>query len=1010
MFGRTLAAVLYRALIVLVLVTSLPASVASVGAVSDNVVISQVYGGGGNSGATYKNDFVELYNRGSTAADVTGWTVQYASSSGSTWQKTALTGTVEPGKHYLVQEAAGAGGSVSLPTPNAIGTIAMAAGAGKVALVSNGTALAGTCPMASAVDFVGYGAANCSETAPTAALSNTTAALRNGNGATDTDNNSADFTVGAPNPRSSVTSSNPAMSLSASPSVVAPGETALLTAVVKPGENPESTGLTVAANLTAIGGSASQTLFDDGTNGDVSPGDNTFSYLATVSSAATPCKKSLAFAVTDAQGRSASGALSMVVVSSSPTISQIQGPAHLSPLAGQCVAATGVVTGTYNKGFYLQSTTPDADPNTSEGILAYTSSMPTVAVGDSVRVGGRIDEYRSGGSSSPNLTATEFTNLAVDVMSKGNALPDPVVIGIGGRMPPTEIIENDASPSVETSGVFDPAQDGIDFYETLEGMLVQVNDAVAVGPTVTSYGELAVVPDGASWSGVDTPRGGIVIQASDYNPERIILDDTIVPMPVVSTGATFAGPIVGVLDYTFGNYKLEATSSPKVKSDTLTPERVATPSDDLPAGKLSVAAFNVENLAPSNPPSKFAQLAGLIVDNLGAPDLIAVEEVQDNSGATNNGTVAADVTWAMLIDAIESAGGPTYVYRQIDPVDNADGGAPGANIRQGFLFREDRGLSFVDRGSATSTSATSVEMFGGVPQLSLSPGRIDPTNAAFADSRKPLAGEFHYKGETLFVVANHFNSKGGDQPLFGRYQPPTLSSEAQRLQQATVVADFVSALSAADPHASVVVLGDLNDFQFSEPLGILKDAGLTALIETLPVGERYTYVYDGNSEALDQVLISAGLTSRSFGIDVVHVNAEFPATIRASDHDPQVAQLCVDRTAPSISVTLSPDSLWPPDHRLVKVEATVTATDNSGSVKVDLVSVTSNEPDNGLGDGDKSGDIVIVDNDTFRLRAERSGTGGGRVYTVTYRATDACGNTTTTSATVSVPLGLGLTG
>src|SRR5665811_1497526 len=159
----------------------------SVAAASTSVVISQVYGGGGNSGAVYKNDFIELYNLGSATVDITGWTVQYASATGSSWQKTALAGTVEPGHYYLVQEAAGAGGTTSLPTPNATGSIAMAAGSGKVALANNATTLTGSCPTG-VVDFVGYGTANCSETSPTATLSNTTAALRKGNGAIDTDN------------------------------------------------------------------------------------------------------------------------------------------------------------------------------------------------------------------------------------------------------------------------------------------------------------------------------------------------------------------------------------------------------------------------------------------------------------------------------------------------------------------------------------------------------------------------------------------------------------------------------------------------------------------------------------------------------------------------------------------------------------------------------------------------------------------------------------------------------
>ncbi len=162
------------------------------------VVINEVYGGGGNSGAMYTNDFIELYNNGELPVDLTGWTVQYASSAGTTWQKTGLTGTIQPKNYYLIQQAKGAGGTTPLPTPDATGTIAMSSSAGKVALVNNSTTLTGSCP-AGLVDFVGFGSANCSETAPTATLSNTTSAQRNPVG-TDTNNNKADFLIGAPSP------------------------------------------------------------------------------------------------------------------------------------------------------------------------------------------------------------------------------------------------------------------------------------------------------------------------------------------------------------------------------------------------------------------------------------------------------------------------------------------------------------------------------------------------------------------------------------------------------------------------------------------------------------------------------------------------------------------------------------------------------------------------------------------------------------------------------------------
>jgi DNA/RNA endonuclease G (NUC1) len=173
------------------------------------VVFSTVYGGGGNAGATLKNDYMELFNRGTQTVSLAGWSVQYTSAAATTWtaanSPTALSGTIAPGHYYLVQEGPGAGGSVNLPTPDASGLIAMGATAGKVALVGNTTGLTGACPTGTFIaDFVGYGpTATCSETSPTAVLSNTTAALRNNNGCTDTNNNNSDFTVGAPNPRNS---------------------------------------------------------------------------------------------------------------------------------------------------------------------------------------------------------------------------------------------------------------------------------------------------------------------------------------------------------------------------------------------------------------------------------------------------------------------------------------------------------------------------------------------------------------------------------------------------------------------------------------------------------------------------------------------------------------------------------------------------------------------------------------------------------------------------------------
>jgi predicted extracellular nuclease len=365
------------------------------------------------------------------------------------------------------------------------------------------------------------------------------------------------------------------------------------------------------------------------------------------------------------------------------------------------------------------------------------------------------------------------------------------------------------------------------------------------------------------------------------------LNDALAPgsPPRLNTGDHFDTPIVGVIDYGFGNYKLlNIQPLPAAIAGGLAREAAAAPE----AGQLSVATFNVENLDPGDPPAKFAELADLIVNNLHAPDLLALEEVQDNNGATNDGTVSATTTLATLIGAIQAAGGPAYEYQQIDPVNNQDGGEPGGNIRQAFLFRTDRGLAFVERPGGTATAATAIVSDTTGVHLSLSPGRIDPANPAFATSRKPLAGEFTYDGRPLFVVAVHLNSKGGDNPLFGRFQPPARSSETKRVQQAQAVADFVAELLAQNPAAGVIVLGDVNDFQFSPVVAKLKIAGLTALIEILPEQERYSYVFDGNSQALDHILVSQGLLAEA-AYDVVHVNAEFAT--QASDHDPSLARL-----------------------------------------------------------------------------------------------------------------------
>jgi uncharacterized protein len=767
------------------LLLAIPAAQA---APSTTVMIAEVYGGGGNSGAELTRDFIELGNAGTVAVPVTGWSVQYlpaAPGPTTLWQATPLSGDVSASGRYLIGEAQGAGGTTPLPPTDADGTIAMSATAGTVALVNTTTLL--TCKTAAdcaadgrIVDLVGYGSAVVRETSPAPTLSNATAALRPT--LTDTDNNSADFTAGAPTPDAEPPPPPPLVS-----------------------------------------------------------------------------------------------------------IHEIQGDEHLSSLDATAVRAAGVVTAVRAfgsaRGFWMQDPSPDADAATSEGIFVFTGSIsPNVQPGDALTVTGTVDEFYpdAAPSNSLMLSTTELVGAAWVTQSSGNALPAAEVLA-----PTTVPVTYTREPggSIESADR-QPSQYALDFFESREAMRVRVSDARVVGPT-TAFNELFVT---TKPNQNRTVRGGTLYSGYDQqNSGRLLVQSLIPfaqrPFPQVNVGDTLTGVTAGPVDYSrFGGYMVQATALGTEVAGGVQRETTRVQRDN----ELAVATYNVENLDPTDPADKFARLAQGIVSNLSSPDIVALEEIQDNNGATNDGTVAADQTLDLFTAAIVAVGGPQYEWRQIDPVDLADGGEPGGNIRVGFLFNPAR-VTFVDRPGGDATTAVDVVANqNGKPRLSVSPGRIDPASSAWTNSRKPLVGEFVFNDKSIFVVANHFTSKGGDQPLFGRFQPPTRSSEIQRLAQATEVREFVGAIQAFDRNANVVVLGDINDFEFSPTVDKLTEGGaLVALMKTLQVNERYSYVFQGNSQTLDQILVGGRMKAIEY--DVVHINAEF--FDQASDHDPQVVRI-----------------------------------------------------------------------------------------------------------------------
>ena len=301
-------------------------------AVPGSILVSQLYGGGGNAGATLTNDFIELKNPGMSPVSLNGWSVQYGAATGTSWQVTPLGNiTLQPGQYYLIQEASGGAAGASMPTPDTTGSINMSATAGKVALVNNITALTVGCPTTShIVDFVGYGStANCFEgSGPTPAPSATNAVLRAGNGCTDSNNNAADFATGAPNPRNTATTAsvcgaqtNPSGTGSANPNSVGAGDDTLLTVNVTPGTNPTSSNLNVIADLSLIGGSPLQSFTGIG---------NSFTFQATVSLATTAGQKSLPVSISDGEGRSANTTITLTIQQPPPpanhiVISQVYG-------------------------------------------------------------------------------------------------------------------------------------------------------------------------------------------------------------------------------------------------------------------------------------------------------------------------------------------------------------------------------------------------------------------------------------------------------------------------------------------------------------------------------------------------------------------------------------------------------------------------------------------------------------------------------------------------------------
>ena len=544
------------------------------------------------------------------------------------------------------------------------------------------------------------------------------------------------------------------------------------------------------------------------------------------------------------------------------SICQIQGNGLASPYEGQTVRTQGVVSADFQatgkRGFFLQDPNCDDDPATSDGIFVYDRWI-SVDVGDEIVMTGEVSEY---------YDATQISGVwgRFTVLSEDSPLPTPIELN---DLPDESIA------------------DGIAFWEPLEGMLVSVRNAPVVAAT-SGYGEFAVLAkrDASPGSGFYPQTKQILVrslgeEAVDYNPERILVDDSSLEEAIVVTPGDRVRSLVGAVDYTYSNYKLQPITF-DVKTHKLPNLPASTRSG--PKGDTVITTFNVENLfdlednpykddgsstpSPAELETQLTKLALAIRIELELPEIVVVQEVENTAILQELG------------DRVNAAAGTNYHAVSFETSDVR-------GIEVGFLWDADR-VMLLD---AYQMSGSDVEAAFG--PSSPSPGR------------EPLVGVFEIGSEALIIVGNHFKSKGGDDPLFGMNQPPVRVTEVQRKMQAHVVRDFVNAILDDDPDALVMVAGDLNDFQFGEPgeglghpVAILEgDAGevpLTNLLNLEKGAETYTYVYDGNSQALDHMLVSPALYDLFVAVDALHFNASYPdglgedatTPLRASDHDP----------------------------------------------------------------------------------------------------------------------------
>ena len=858
------------------------------------VVISQVYGGGGNSGATIKNDFIELFNRGTQPVSLAGWSVQYASAAGSSWQVTKISGSpvLQPGQYYLVQEAAGTGAGALL-TPDTTGTIPMSGTAGKVALVNDGNALSGAAPSGGTlVDLLGFNAGYFEGTNGPG-LSNTTAALRADGGCTDTDNNGSDFAAGTPNPRNTASPLH-SCGVPTAPPIVASCPANLSMAV----------GFAGSADLSAT--DADGIVNNAVITSTAVPGISLVNFQA-ASAAGANATVSLSVGAGVAQGsypvvvrfdndQSQQASCTIDVSVASPTgvthtIPQIQGPGDTSPYAGTVQTTEGVVTAKVGSGFFLQDPLGDGDPLTSDGIFVYTTAANsgTVQVGDQVRITGTVTDYApvAGGHA-----YTELQNISAIVKT-----------GSGIAVTPTNI----QLPYANLGQV--------------EGMLVRFTNALTVsqleflgdrGEVTLSSGRLEA-PTNHYRAGSNEAKALALANAGN----QIVLDDGVFTTPTTipylgADGSLRAGDTVsgltGVVDFGAKGgggaaFKLQPTLAPVFSQDN---PRTAPPA--LVAGNIKVASANVLNYFTTF--TNGTDVEGHTGQGCSLGSSVSKSNCRgaDNLNEFNRQT-------AKIVGELKSIDADVFGLMEIQNSGEYTVGylvkALNEAISPGTGFQT---YAVVPKPASTGTDAIRVAMIYKPASLTMVGGAM--SDADSINNRPPMAQTFAANNGAKFsLIVNHLKSKGSCPTGTGGDADKGDGQScwnATRVNQATrLVTTFAPQVAAAAGDGKVLMIGDFNSYGMEDPIKVITDTGYVNQLERFVRGGGgmpYSFVFNSEAGYLDHALASPALTPSVVDAAEWHNNADEPTVVdyntdgkpedkytaapyRASDHDPVVISL-----------------------------------------------------------------------------------------------------------------------